>query len=651
MTVSLADMRKVLGDLPELETLSPAEMVIFEQCMSELADSGQSPLAASLVLTDYKWEPVSMTQFLSDPYYAGGDITHDLFPACRGVLIETFDAGVRPTELVLAGATGWGKTTILGMACLYMAYRLTCLRDPHGYYGLMQGAPIVLGLYSVNLDQAYDTVYGKVLHWVDAVPYFNEKAPRIKRLSSKIKFAQSPIEIIAGSKELHSLGKDLFFAGIDEANFMTSANGEIDEGVAAAIYTSVSRRLKSRFMGASGEPLGMAVISSSKRTKVSFVENHLRENAGDVATGLIKVAAYAQWAVRHPSKYTKPKFRVQVGDRIHPSRILAVGEDPKIGAEVLVVPGEYRRDFEQDIDKALRDIAGVASESMAPLLHDKSCIGRCEQLATHAHPFTRDTITVSTDDDIGIEAYLRTEVMFKIVRSSYRMRLNPQAARYIHIDIGLTGDCMGIAMVHICGFKSVKRTRKDGTWYEDRAPVFVVDFMIQVKPPQIGEIDLGKARAFIGCLRDYGVPIWRVSYDGFQSRDSCQIMRKLGFDSVVYSVDKTDEAYLSLKQALVEERIQIYHYAPFVREVSELERNLEKGKVDHPRVSSSTGDPGSKDVSDAVAGAVFNALIDKRLSVTGVVRPAAVGSDNVATRVGIPGGTMLWSDLDKEVRS
>jgi hypothetical protein len=648
--VDRAEMRKVLGNLPELETLSDAELVVFQQCLDELAVDGKSPLAASLLLTDYKWEPVTIERFLEEPYYAG-DLTKDLFPACRGVLIETFDTGRRPTELVLAGSTGWGKTTILALSCLYMAYRLTCLRDPHDYYGLMKGAPIVLGLYSVNLDQAYDTVYGKVLNWVDTVPYFSEKAPRVKRLTSKIKFAQSPVEIIAGSKELHSLGKDLFFAGIDEANFMTSANGEIDEGVAAAIYTSVSRRLKSRFMTSTGEPAGMAVISSSKRTKASFVENHLRENAADVATGLIKVAAFSQWGVRPPSKYTKPKFRVQVGDRIHPARILLEGEDSRPGTEVITVPGEYRRDFEQDIDKALRDIAGVASEAMVPLLHDKSCIARCEALTAHVHPFTREVITISTDDDVGIEAYLRPEIMFKIVRSAYRMRINPEAARYVHVDTAFTGDCLGISMVHIAGFKSVKRTRKDGTWYEDRAPIVVVDFMLQVKPPQVGEIDLSKVRAFICCLRDYGVPIWRVTYDGHQSRDSMQIMRKLGFDALLYSVDRTDEAYLSLKQALMEERIQMYHYPEFVREVSELERDLEKGKVDHPRVSSSTGKPGSKDVSDSVAGAVFNALVDKRQAVTGVVRTSPPGQDNVATRVAIPGGTMLWSDLEKEVRS
>ncbi len=648
--IDRAELRKVLGDLPELETLTEAELVVFQQCLDEMVESGSSPLAASLVLTDYKWEPVSMAQFLSDPYYAG-ELTHDLFPACRGLLIEAFDNGRRPTELVLAGATGWGKTTCLSLCCIYLAYRLTCLRDPHDYYGLMKGAPIVLGLYSINLDQAFDTVYGKVLNWVDAIPYFSEKSPRVKRISSKIKFAQSPVEIIAGSKELHSIGKDLFFAGIDEANFMMAANGDVDEGVASAIYTSVSRRLKSRFMTSTGEPAGMAVISSSKRTKASFVENHLRDNQADVASGLIKVAAFTQWEVRDPRRFTRPKFRVQLGDRVHPARVLLDGEDPRPGAEVMTVPGEYRRDFDQDIDKALRDIAGVASESMVPLLHDKSCLARCAALATHVHPFTREVINISTDDDIGIDAYLRPELLFKIVRSSYRLRLNPEAARYIHVDIGLTGDSMGIAMSHISGFKTVKRPRKDGTWYEDKAPVHVVDFLLKVRPPQIGEIDLGKARAFLIALRDYGVPIWRVSYDGFQSRDSVQIMRKLGFDSVVYSVDRTDEAYLSLKQALVEERMIVYHYPEFVREISELERDLDRGKVDHPRVSSSTGQPGSKDVSDALAGSMWNALSDKRLAFPSLARTSAPGVDNVGAKVAVPGGTMLWSDLEKEVRS
>ena len=876
-----AELRGILEGLPELETLSEVELEVFNRCLDEMVEGGGSPLASALILTDYKWEPVSMAHFLSDPYYAG-DLTKDLFPMVRALLIETFDTGRRPTELVLAGATGWGKTTALGLCCVYMAYRLSCLRDPHEYYGLMRGAPIVLGLYSVSEDQAFDTVYGKVLTWVDAIPYFVEKAPRVRRINSKIKFAQSPVEIVTGSKELHTIGKDLFFAGIDEANFMQAANGNVDDGVAATIYTSVSRRLKSRFMTSSGEPAGMAVISSSKRTKASFVENHLKDNQGDVASGIIKVASYTQWEVRPASKYTKPRFRVQLGDRIHPARILLPGEDPRPGASVIFVPGEYRRDFEQDVDKALRDIAGVASESMAPLLHDKTCLARCEALAKHAHPFTRSVVTISTEDDIGIEAYFRPELMFKVVRSKYVLRLNPHCSRYIHVDVGLTNDCMGLAMCHIAGYKMVKRLRKDGTGYEDKAPVVVVDFMLRCKPPGAGEIDLGKVRAFIASLRDYGISIARLSYDGYQcftgdtrvrlrdgtsptmaelaaeygrsrefwvysydpvnrrftqgrarnarktgakrimvvevdgkpvrctedhmwmlrdgrwcaarnlrpgfslmalqtrisnrgavgasaghemprqpcgcvnrgwrqmpqrtvadavrgrgrrkacryrgfvksndaldavqwtaaperrrlqqkagvgegrgwcarlapdhevtavrftgqvedvydievedhhnfvldvgvvvhnSRDSCQIMRKLGYDSVVYSVDKTDEAYLSLKQALVEDRLYIYHYEPFVQEISELERDLDRAKVDHPRISPSTGKPGSKDVSDAVAGCVFNALIDKRVAIPGIIRSTDPVRDDVAAKVSIPGGSVLWSDLEKEVRS
>lgn len=541
------------------------------------------------------------------------------------------------------------NTTAMAIVLLYLVYRLTCLRSPHNYYGLTKGSSIVIGLYSVSLDQAMDTSFGKLMNWIDEIPYFREKCPRVKRISARIRFADSPVEVIAGSREIHTIGKDLFAVGIDEANFMTAKNGDVDEGVAYAIYTGVRNRLKSRFITSTGEPAGMAIIASSKRTKASFVEEHVKASGPEIAAGRVVVFSYNQWEVRPRALYVKPKFHVEIGDRIRPSRILKPGESPRVGAETIEVPGEYRTEFEQDIDKSLRELAGIATESLLPLLHDKEAVSRCET-ATHVHPFSRESFSISTADDIGIDAFFLPQAMFRIVRSRYVMRVNPQCARFIHCDIGITGDALGLCMAHISGFRTVRRIRSDGTWYEDKAPIFTVDFMVQIKPPMGAEIDLAKVRAFIISLRDYGVPIWRVSFDGFQSTDSKQILRKLGFDAVCYSVDRTDEAYLSLRQALVENRLVLYPHPVFQREIVELERDLDNCKVDHPAKSPSTGQPGSKDVSDAVAGAVFNALIEKRL-LPGMGIPSTTSSDNVAAGVEVNGGTHLWNDLDREVRA
>jgi hypothetical protein len=434
----------------------------------------------------------------------------------------------------------------------------------------------------------------------------------------------------------------------DEANFMTARDG--DEGIAMDIYTNATRRLKSRFMNAKGEPAGMTILASSRKTKTAFLEDHVKNSRDDISAGRTRVYAFSQWEVHPPSKYTKPRFRVEVGNRIYPARILGDGEDGHPGVDVLTVPGEYRADFERDLEKSLRDIAGVATEGMMPLIQDKSVIQRCAT-AEHGHPFTREEITLDVLNDIGLENYFRPDLMFRTVQSKYVLRLNPNAARYIHVDIAFTNDSLGISMLHISGFKTVRRARPDGTWFDERCPVITVDFMLRIRPPPGSEIDIGKVRAFIVSLRDYGVPIWRISFDSYQSRVEVQILKKLGFDAVFYSVDKTDEAYLALRQAMVEERIVYYEYPTFAREISELERNVDKGTVDHPKKSPATGLPGGKDVSDTVAGAAWNALIDKRVLVHTPGVYNTVPSESIGARIAVTGGSHLWSDLEKELRS
>jgi hypothetical protein len=202
-------LRSLLDDPAVLEGLSVQERAVLTQCVAEMAESGTSITASSLVHEDYRWEPVSMEKFLTDPYYMGTQAT-SVFPAVRGALTETFDQDTRPVELVLGGSIGWGKSTMAGIAMTYLLYRLSCLQDPHKYYRIMGGAPIIFGIYSVNIDQAMETTYGKMISWIDAIPYFEDKCPRVKRINSRIKFGNMPVEVIAGSREVHTIGRDLF---------------------------------------------------------------------------------------------------------------------------------------------------------------------------------------------------------------------------------------------------------------------------------------------------------------------------------------------------------------------------------------------------------------------------------------------------------
>ena len=91
-----------------------------------------------------------------------------------------------------------------------------------------------------------------------------------------------------------------------------------------------------------------------------------------------------------------------------------------------------------------------------------------------------------------------------------------------------------------------------------------------------------------------------ISYDGFQSRESIQILRKTGIRAEAISVDRNLEPYEYLRSALYQGRLAMVDSEPLRLELAQLELDAKRDKVDHPP-------RGSKDVADAVCGAVYAA--------------------------------------------
>ena len=92
------------------------------------------------------------------------------------------------------------------------------------------------------------------------------------------------------------------------------------------------------------------------------------------------------------------------------------------------------------------------------------------------------------------------------------------------------------------------------------------------------------------------------------SVDSVQLLIKSGIQAEVQSVDRSTEAYDTLKEQIYKGLLDIYHHPVFIRECEELIRKP-NGKIDHPELSYRRSleegrKEGSKDVADAVAGCV-----------------------------------------------
>lgn len=647
-------VRQVLDQRDEqiralVDSLPPEERKLVLSIVSDIRDRGGAEYSlqfAHIWEIDYKRKPVDIEHFLRDDYYLG-QFTETLFPKWRSDLGVVFGAGAHYVEWLMGGAIGAGKSFTAMIALTYLVYRMSCLRDPQRYYSLAhKTGTIVFGIYSVTMTQAVDVGYDYIRSFVENSPYFAENFPHNPRLKRRIDFLNADISIRVGSREFHALGQNLFALAMDEVNFMQAVSKDKKKreasnvlGQAEKIYNATITRLKSRYIRPGGYVPGMMFLISSKQDEQAFLERRKKDAADEISAKRVYVSEYSVWEVRPKERFTLPKFYVEVGDRMYPSRVLeSKNADEAVstarpGADVLEVPGEYRDAFIRDVEQSLRDLAGVATFGMTPLIRDRTRILRCIT-DDWQHPFTKQEVSVNEEDDVQIDKFFQPNLVFRVERSRHLPRLNPHMPRTLHIDIAFKGDSLGLAVGHVAGFEKFKRFREhDGSEYEERLPLVNLDFMLRVLPPARGEIDLLKIQRFVQSLRDQGMPISHITTDGYQSTYLMQLFRKLGFATTVLSMDKNDEPYMILKQAVYDRRVRFYRHDWFVTELSRLERNLDERTVDHPRMFDEST-PGSKDVADAVCGVLYHCTTNPELGVGTSGVDAGVAVTGIGTRAG-----------------
>lgn len=593
-----------------LDSLSECEQAVVLEWVSSAVVDGKVENAFwdTLWDVDYIRRPVSIETFLTDEYYLGKE-TANLHPLWMRDLKKVYAPNSRISEWIFTGAIGTGKSTIACAGMAYKLYLLSCLRNAARYYGLLPGSLMVFGIYSLTKKQVSDTGYYKLKQFLDMSPFFKRDFPRDMLLDSKVVFQKASLQVIPGSRSLHSMGLDLFSFLLDEVNFMKAKfDPETQQmsGQAYELYNSTHARLMSRYMRPGGILPGMMFLVSSRGSKTAFLEERIK-----LASKLDSayISDYALWDTKPKHRFILPHFNVEVGDKLASSRLLDGGTKARPGAQVIDVPGEFRRAFEEDIDRALRDIAGVATYNLSPLIRDRESVQDAVKDWLKS-PFTTDKVTANLNDNTQLSSFFSREKVCRVENSQWVPRLNPGAPRCIHVDLSLRRDCAGIAMSHLGGMRRVKRLTvvgdDAGSESDVTAPYVFVDFMLRIVPPVGSEIDLSKIRGFIVFLSKlYNVV--SITFDGFQSADSRQLLVKQGLPATLLSVDRNDLPYLTLRNALFERRLAYYNYQPAINELLDLTHDTDRAKVDHPEKASDDG-PGRKDVADALCGSVHGAL-------------------------------------------
>jgi hypothetical protein len=165
---------------------------------------------------------------------------------------------------------------------------------------------------------------------------------------------------------------------------------------------------------------------------------------------------------------------------------------------------------------------------------------------------------------------------------------------YIHADLAQKHDKCAVAIAHVDKWVNIQ-VIKD---YEQVAPIVVVDAVAWWEPRSEGPVNLSEVKQWIINLRRQGFNIGMVSFDRWQSFDIQNELQAVGIRTETVSVAK--KHYEDLAMMIYEERVSIPRIPILLEEMSEL-KIMKGNRVDHPRKK-------SKDLADAVCGAVFGAI-------------------------------------------
>ena len=490
-----------------------------------------------------------------------------------------------------------------------MVYMLSCFHNPQLEYDLAPGSTIVFIQQSVTLTLARKVVYDQFAERIRGSRYFQQRFQFDPEVKSELRFPKGIVILPVGGSDTSALGMNVFGGVIDEMNFMArvrdsaltrhTADEEYDQ--AERLYSTLIRRIKSRFMQRGKVP-GKLMLVSSTNYPGDFTDRKLEEAKHDPTIFVMK---YAQWEALPKDRFSGETFLVEVGNDFKQSRIIPTIEAAMDADDVVEVPIEYKVEFERDIDAALRDLGGIATGSKHPFIPYRELIVKAmdqfvevtggKQLFKREEVVMQDLFDPDEDPDWSL----------LVDEEYFEQCLNIEGSVFaLHIDVGLTSDAAGVAIGRIVGYKVLEASKiydeRTGSFVEVRdirVPMYQIDGALRVMAPPNDEVDLELVRDLVLYLRGRML-IRYATCDSYQSAMMIQAFRKARMRSGVLSVDTSSAPYTEVKLAIKDERIWLPPHRVLGRELREIEKDKKKDKIDHPA-------QGSKDVSDAVAGVVY----------------------------------------------
>lgn len=503
-----------------------------------------------------------------------------------------------PVRYVNDLACAWGKGSGKDMSIQYgfsrIANILLCMHNPQAYYGMPHHTIIHMLNVAASAKQAHGVFFKPLRTLITGAPWYADKfesgeppGPQ----AGEIRFLKQ-IELISGHSDPETLeGKNLIAGVADEISAFPLASA--GKGSNAPSKTA-------------DELVDMLRSSATTRfgTQYKFVQISYPRAKGDAILQALATAKQDELENGEKSRYyasgpyrtwdVNPRFKSADMEYI---KIPGV-EQPVPNLPTIV--GDYKKNI--GFAKAKYECDPTAA--LNRFFSDDAAI-------FNSFDFQRLVDPITFQYFVGTDARDDEKVSQWQCRYLYSGDFTPvPGALYsVHGDMAITGDRAGVALAHTKGYRTILN---EVTGRNENKPIIEVDYVgsweadaSAVNPAtdtlMPREIQLRWFRQFIMDLIDRGFPVVRATMDGFQSADSLQILAARGIEAEKVSLDRTTEGYDTLKDVMYEGRLDGYWNELVVNEISALNK-YPNGKIDHLP-------GGSKDLADALAGAVLGAVI------------------------------------------
>lgn len=527
----------------------------------------------------FEEEPVDVITFVTSPDYLAqpplSEIQYDAVRAMSQIYKESdlqrvlgnaegsrYYKKYTKGEIILQLGKGSGKDYMSTVAVAFIVYKLLCLKDPSAYYGKPSGDAIDIINVAINAQQAKNVFFKGFKTKIEKSPWF---AGRYYAKMDSIEFDKS-ITVYSGHSERESHeGLNLMIAVLDEISGFASEVGSGNEQGKTAdnIYKAFRGTVDSRF-----PDLGKVVLLSFPRYPGDFISTKY-ENA-----------ILEKESVERSHKFIiNPDLpEEQEGNSLEISWL----EDQIVSYKY---PGVYalkRPTWEVNPTRKIEDFKMAFFTDLGDAMMRFLCV---PTYSSDAFFKQREKVREAMTLRNPIDQFRRFDPTFKP---------DPEKTYFIHADLAQQHDKCAVAIAHVEKWVNIQ-VIKD---YEQVAPIVVVDAVAYWEPRVEGPVDLSEVKQWIQNLRRVGFNVGLVTFDRWQSFDIQNELKAVGMRTDTVSVAK--KHYEDMAMLMYEDRLVMPSIELLFEELTEL-KIMRGNKVDHPRKK-------SKDLADAVCGAVFGAI-------------------------------------------